>query len=160
MESIKYSDLNEIEQKALAEAEKVMENAYEPIYGFRVGACLISVADELVSGTNYANTAYGSSLCAERAAILRANSMGIRKFKSIATIARNGSDPTSEVTAPCGDCRQVMNEMADLSDTDLKVILSTTNKDKIIVTSIKELLPLAYGPRNLVIDRQKRNEPS
>lgn len=156
MKSIKYSELNEIEQKALAEAEKVLENAYEPIFNFYVGACLISANDELVSGTNFANTAYGSSICAERAAVLRANSMGIKKFKSIVIIARNGKNPTSEVTAPCGDCRQFLNEVSDLSSTDLKVILSTTLKDKIITTNIKELLPLAFGPKNLIIDSQKR----
>jgi cytidine deaminase len=156
MKSIKYSQLNDIEQKALAEAERVLENAYEPIFNFRVGACLISANDELISGTNFANTAYGSSLCAERAAVLRAHSMGIKKFKSIVIIARNGDKPTDEVTAPCGDCRQVLNEVSDLSGNNLKVILSTTLKNKIVSTSIKELLPLAFGPKNLIIDTHKR----
>lgn len=156
MKSIQYSELSEIEQKALEEAEKVLENAYEPIFNFRVGACLISANDDLICGTNFANTSYGSSLCAERAAALRANSMGIKKFKSIVITARNGNDPTIEVTAPCGDCRQFLNEVSDLSGLDLKVILSTTQKDKIIATSIKELLPLAFGPKNLIIDMRKR----
>lgn len=157
MQSIQYKDLGEIEQKALDEAEKVLEFAYEPIFHFYVGACLISENDELVSGTNFANTAYGSSICAERAAVLRANSMGIKKFKGIAIIAKHGNKPTDEVTAPCGDCRQFLNEVSDLSGTDLKVVLSTTNRDKVIVTSIKELLPLAFGPRNLVIDIAKQD---
>lgn len=156
MKSIKISELDDIEQKALVEAEKVLENAYEPIFNFRVGACLISANNELVSGTNFANTAYGSSICAERAAVLRANSMGIKKIKTIVIIARNGSKSTNEVTAPCGDCRQFLNEVSDLSDCDLKMILSTTLKDKIVLTSIKELLPLAFGPKNLIIDSQKR----
>lgn len=158
MKSIKYSELDETEQKALSEAEKVLKNAYEPIFNFHVGACLISANNELISGTNFANTAYGSSICAERAAVLRANSMGIKNFKSIVIIAKNGDNSTNEVTAPCGDCRQFLNEVADLSDTNLKVILSTTEKDKIVVTDIKELLPLAFGPKNLIIDTQKRKE--
>ncbi len=155
MQNIKYDDLNELEKKALAEAERVLENAYEPFSNFHVGACLISANDELISGANFANSAYGSSICAERAAVLRANAMGIRNFKEITIIARAGDNPTTEVTAPCGECRQVLNEISQISGIDLKVILSTTNKDKIIVTSIKELLPLSFGPNDLGIDAQK-----
>ncbi len=158
MQHIQYSELDDIERQALAEAEKVLDNAYEPIFHFHVGACLISANDELVSGTNFANTAYGSSICAERAAILRANAMGIKKMKSIVITARSAGQPTTEVTAPCGDCRQWLNEVSDLSGSDMKIILSTTLKDKIISTSIKELLPLAFGPKNLVINTQKRQE--
>lgn len=149
---IKYIELSELERSALDEAEKVLENSYEPIFNFRVGACLISANGELISGTNYANTAYGSSLCAEQAAVLCANSMGIKKFESIAIIARDGDKPTSEVTAPCGNCRQILYEISELSGNDLKIILSTTQKDKIVITSIRELLPLAFGPKNLIIN--------
>lgn len=153
MELITYNQLTPLECSALDEATKVLVHAYEPIFNFRVGACLISQAGELISGTNFANTAYGSSICAERAAILRANSMGIQKFASIVIIAKDGEKSTKDVTAPCGACRQVMNEIAERSGSDLKVIMTTTERDKIMVASISELLPLAFGAKNLDIHK-------
>lgn len=155
MQTVNIDSLCAVERLALDEALSVLEFAYEPIFHYKVGACLISDTDVLVGGTNFANTAYGSSICAERAAVLRANAMGIKKFKAIVITAKHGEKATMEVTAPCGDCRQFLNEVSDLSNIDLKVILSTTAREKIVVTTIKELLPLAFGPKNLIIDSTK-----
>ncbi len=155
MRKVKYGRLKLLYQAALEEAEKVMKNAYNPYSNFFVGACLISDKGGLYSGANFENAAYGSTICAERAAILRANAMGIRRFHAIAIIARGKDFDTTEVTAPCGSCRQVLYEAAQLSGGDLLVIMSTTKKDKIIIASIKELLPLAFGPIDLGIDVSK-----
>ena len=98
------------------------------------------------------NAAYGSTICAERAAILAANAQGYRAFDSLAIIARGADFEASDVTAPCGSCRQNLYEVSQIAGRDLEVVLSTTKKDKIILTSIKELLPLGFGPRDLGID--------
>ncbi len=154
MKSVTYDKLSELEKSAFTEAEKALVNAYEPMLHFYVGACLISATGDLVSGTNFANTCYGSSLCAEQAAILRANTMGIKQITSLAIIARKGNEPTETITAPCGACRQMINEIAELSNHDIKVIMATTNKKQILVATISELLPLAFGSKNLVINQQ------
>ncbi|MDO8515661.1 MAG: cytidine deaminase [bacterium] len=155
MKTTTYGLLMDIQRKALDAALETLENSYNPYSHFYVGATLIADNGTLVSGTNFENAAYGSTICAERAAVLRANAMGLRKFNAIAIIDRGETFDTTEVTGPCGSCRQVLYEIAQISGTDLEVILSTTKKDKIVVTTIKELLPLAFGPLDLGIDLTK-----
>ena len=101
------------------------------------------------------NAAYGSTICAERAAILIANAMGVRTFDKVAIIAKGESFDTSEVTAPCGSCRQMLYESAQISERELEVVMATTQGDKVIVATIHELLPLAFGPKDLGIDVKK-----
>ncbi len=155
MKNIQYEELDPYLQVALDMALRALKNAYNPYSNFCVGACLVSIDRKFVTGTNFENAAYGSTLCAERAAVLRANTMGIRHFKSIVIIARGENFDTTEVTGPCGSCRQVLYEISQISNSDLQVVLSTTKKDKIVVTSIKELLPLGFVPSDLGIDIKK-----
>ncbi len=159
MKEVKFSSLNESQKNLIAEAEKVMNTAYNPYSNFFVGAALLSTTGEIIGGSNVENAAYGSVICAERAAILKANSVGIRKFSKLAIIARAGTSNTKEVTAPCGACRQNLFELTQLSGKDMEIILSTTNHDKIVLTSISELLPLAFGPEDLGVDIKKYQNP-
>ncbi|MBI2122138.1 MAG: cytidine deaminase [Candidatus Sungbacteria bacterium] len=152
MKYINYQELSELQKKALDEAANVLENSYAPYSKFHVGAALISADGTIITGTNFENAAYSLTVCAERAAVVRANAMGIKKIRSIAVIARGDTFDTVEVTGPCGDCRQVLYETSQISNCDTEVILSTTKKDKIIVTSIKELLPLGLGPDDIGMD--------
>src|SRR3989338_4939904 len=102
MKQVAYTDLAPHQQQALDAALRTLENAYNPYSHFFLGAALISQNGELISGTNIENAAYGSTICAERAAILRANAMGVRKFLGIAISARGGNFYTTEITGPCG----------------------------------------------------------
>lgn len=151
----KYEELDLIQQRILDEAAKVMETAYNPYSHFYVGAALLSQDAQIITGSNVENASYGSTICAERAAILRANAMGVRTFYKIAIIARGEGFDTSKITGPCGSCRQMLYESAQVSEMDLEVILSTTRKDKIVVTTIDELFPLAFGPADLGINVHK-----
>jgi len=155
MKEIPYAKLDSTQQRMLDEATKVMETAYNPYSNFYVGAALLSQDDQIITGSNVENAAYGSTICAERAAILRANAMGIRTFDKVALIGRGKDFDTTEVTSPCGSCRQMLYESAQISEKDLEVIMSTTKKDKIIMATIEELLPLAFGPKDLGIDVKK-----
>lgn len=152
MREVQYVELNPTQQRLLDAAAKVMETAYNPYSKFYVGAAILGRKGEIIPGSNVENAAYGSTLCAERAAILRANSMGIRMIEKIAIIARGQDFETQKITGPCGSCRQVLFEYSQISEKDLEIILSTTAKDKIIITTISELLPLAFGPKDLGID--------
>jgi len=149
MKQISYDVLDSLSKKALDEAEEAMEKAYNPYSHFYVGAALFTDDGTVISGSNVENAALGPTICAERSAVVRANAMGIRSFRGIAIIARGEDFDTTEVTAPCGVCRQVLYETSQISNTDLVVVLSTTRKDKIVVTTIHELLPLAFGPADL-----------
>ena len=51
-----------------------------------------------------------------------------------------------EYAAPCGVCRQVMMEFCD---PDTFQIILATSKDQYEIFTLKELLPLGFGPNNL-----------
>lgn len=155
MREITYQQLNVMQRLLLDEATKAMEKAYNPYSNFYVGAALLSSQGEIISGVNVENAAYGSTICAERTAIVRANAMGIKRFDAIAINARGATFDTECVTGPCGSCRQMLFESAQISEKNLDVIMSTTRKDKIVIATIGELLPLGFGPKDLGIDVKK-----
>ncbi len=155
MRQVIYEHLTPLQRAALHEASKALEKSYSPYSRFCVGACLFSSDGKMVSGANFENSAYGSTICAERSAVVRANAMGLRHFKGIAVIARGKKFRTTEITGPCGSCRQVLYELSEISGRDLEVILSTSDMEKIVITTIRELLPLAFGPIDLKINMAK-----
>ena len=152
MKETTYEQLSQLHQKLLDEASRVMETAYNPYSHYYVGAALLTKQGKIISGSNVENAAYGSTICAERAAIMHANALGERLFDAIAIIARGHDFDSTTVTGPCGSCRQMLCEAAQVSEKNMDVILSTTRKNNIIITTIEELLPLAFGPRDLGVD--------
>ena len=155
MKQCNLLQLSEADQALIAIASKAMKTAYNPYSKFHVGAALLSTQGEHVVGSNVENAAYGSSICAERSAIVSANALGKRSFEKIALIGRHEDFSATEVTAPCGSCRQMLYESCQLSGIDLTVIMSNTAGSKVIVAKMSELLPLAFGPRDLGIDLSK-----
>lgn len=145
-----WRKLSEEYRRLLEEAEKAMEKAHCPYSGFQVGAAILTKSGEIITGCNYEAAAFSDSICAERVALTTANTRGLTKeLRVIAIIARGRDSPTKEITPPCGSCRQLLFEAAEVARYDLKVILSTTLKDKIVVFRISELLPFAFGPGDL-----------
>jgi cytidine deaminase len=100
----------------IAAAKAAREFAYAGESGFRVGAALIAEDGRIFTGCNVENISYGLTMCAERVAIGKAVSEGVRNFSSIVIVA-----DTDKPVSPCGACRQVMAEFAP----DLRVILVT-----------------------------------
>jgi len=49
----------------------------------------------------------------------------------------------------------MLYESAQISERNLEIIMATTQKDKVVVATIEELLPLAFGPKDLGIDVKK-----
>ena len=149
MRSIKLEELTEEQRKLLDAAEKAMGNAYSPYSGFSVGAAILTDDDHIITGSNVENASYSESLCAERSALARANAIGKRIYRSIAVIAKHMDYNTIQVSAPCGSCRQMMHEASSVSGSDLEIIMSNTDKSRIIISTISELLPLAFGPEDM-----------
>jgi cytidine deaminase len=150
--SVKYKDLSFIQKKLVDEAQKVAKLAHNPYSHFHVGAALLDFDGNIIAGTNFENAAYGSTICAERAAILRANSQGKNKFSHIAIYGIGKDFQSKQPVSPCGACRQVLMELAQKSHYDIEVIMSNSQKDQIIISSISKLLPLGFGPQNLGIE--------
>ena len=122
------------------EAKKARENAYAPYSQFFVGAALLAEDGTVYHGCNIENAAYSMANCAERTAIFKAVSDGVRKFKAIAVVA-----DTEEPCSPCGACRQVMLE---LLQEDTEIFLGNM-KDDIAEWTLKELLPGAFSAKDL-----------
>ena len=116
-------------------ANEAKENAYAPYSNFKVGAALLSKTGNIYSGCNIENASYSLTCCAERVAIFKAISQGETEFDTF-IITSNTKAPI----APCGACRQVMNEFFDENVTI--VLTNQTNKRKEL--SIKQLLPYAF----------------
>ncbi|WP_088035764.1 cytidine deaminase [Evansella clarkii] len=124
----------------IQEAKKAREKAYVPYSKFKVGAALQSEDGTVYHGCNIENAAYSMCNCAERTAIFKAVSEGVRKFTAMAVIA-----DTEGPVSPCGACRQVMSE---LLQKDTKVFLSNLNGE-VSEWSLEEILPGAFSPEDL-----------
>lgn len=142
MKTVRYGGLTEIQKKLVTEAEKVLKNAYSPYSKFCVGAAILTDNNKIVTGTNVENAAYGETICAERAAVARANAMGYRRFKSIAIIAHG--EKKGDIITPCGSCRQVLSEFSQFTGCDIEMIMCSGDKKKIVIGTVSELLPLAF----------------
>ena len=115
--------------------------SYSPYSNFKVGAAILTKNGKIYTGCNVESVAYTPTTCAERVAVLKAVSEGEREFIAIAVVGGNGKVPIS----PCGVCRQFIYEFG----TDIMVIMANTINDY-SVKSIDELLPLGFGPNNLI----------
>jgi cytidine deaminase len=122
-------------------AREAMGKAHAPYSHFSVGSAVETASGKIFSGCNVENASYGLAICAERNAIAAAIVAGERKFIRIAIVSER------EIPAPpCGACRQVLAEFTE----DLEIVLE--GKEKIVRTSLRRLLPMAFRARNLAPD--------
>ena len=126
-------------------AIKQLEFSYVPYSHFKVGAALLAKGGEIYTGCNIENAAYTPTNCAERTAFFKAVSEGVREFEAICVVG--GKDGVlTDYASPCGVCRQVMMEFCD---PDTFQIIMAVNKEKYKNYTLKEMLPMGFGPNNL-----------
>jgi cytidine deaminase len=113
--------------------------AHCPYSEIQVGAALVSSSGEIFTGCNVENASFGLTLCAERAAVAKAVSVGATSFRAIA-IASSEPHPLM----PCGACRQVLREFA----ADLLIHVQGKEGPR-VDTTLAELLPRAFGPADV-----------
>ena len=116
-------------------AIEVSKNAYVPYSHFPVSAVLVSLQQEIYTGVNIENASFGLTNCAERTAIFKAVSEGVRDFSELIIYGQ-----TEKPISPCGACRQVM---AEFFHKDLKVTLVAKDKSTVEMT-VGELLPYSF----------------
>lgn len=127
----------------IAAAKRALDNSYSPYSRFRVGAALRFADGTVVTGTNIENASYGLALCAETVAVAKAMDDGHRGgLEEVAVIG----DTAAPVT-PCGRCRQVLSELAQLGETD--PVVWCAGEDEVVRTRLSDLLPRAFGPASL-----------
>ena len=134
--------MNDKYASLVEKAFKAMENAYAPYSNYHVGACVECNDGTYFLGANIENASYGATNCAERSAIFACYSNGYRKndIKALAIVSDG-----DRIAAPCGICRQVLNE---LLNKDTPIIL--TNGKDYLETNIKDLLPLSFEIEDVI----------
>lgn len=119
----------------ISEATKARKFSYAPYSHFAVGAALLTSENTIYTGCNIENASFAATNCAERTALFKAVSDGIKNFRAIAVVT-----DAAEPAPPCGICRQVLYEFGSTID----VITANLNGSYKIQT-ILELLPSAFN---------------
>ena len=132
-------------QALIREAFEGQKFAYVPYSRFHVGAALRARDGRVFKGCNIENEGYTPTNCAERTALFKAVSEGVREFDAIAIVGSKVGEKNTLVTGPCGVCRQALYEFGGPK---LTVIMAKDENDY-IVTTLGDLLPYGFGPANL-----------
>lgn len=132
-------------QALIREAFEGQKFAYVPYSRFHVGAALRARDGRVFKGCNIENAGYTPTNCAERTALFKAVSEGVREFDAIAIVGSKVGEKNTLVTGPCGVCRQALYEFGGPK---LTVIMAKGENDY-IVTTLGDLLPYGFGPANL-----------
>ena len=128
----------------IKEAMDAREKSYSPYSKFKVGAALLAENGKIFTGCNIENASYSPTNCAERTAIFKAVSEGVKDFLAIAVVG--GFTNTDEYCFPCGVCRQVLQEFCS---PDNFLIVVAKNEDEYKIYKLKELLPHGFGPEDM-----------
>lgn len=128
------------------EAFAARRMAYTPYSHFQVGAALLTADGRIYRGCNIENAAYTPTNCAERTAFFKAVSEGEREFTAIAIVGGVEDATEFDWCAPCGVCRQVMEEFCD--EGTFEIVLARSAEEYEVYT-LGELLPKGFGPHNL-----------
>lgn len=132
--------------KLIDTAIEQLKFSYTPYSNFKVGAALLTKSGKIYTGCNIENASYTPTNCAERTAFFKAISEGVRDFQAICIVGGKDGKLT-EYTAPCGVCRQVMMEFCNPKT--FQIILAV-DKERYEIYTLEELMPLGFGPLNLV----------
>jgi cytidine deaminase len=126
------------ERDALIQAAMAArKQSYSPYSTYAVGAALLADNGRFYTGCNVENVSYGLTICAERTAVVKMVSDGVRKIEAIVVCTENAG-------SPCGACRQVLAEFAG----DVPVWLVDANGNG-RETTLHTLLPDHFGPEHL-----------
>jgi len=120
-------------------AKDASQHAYCPYSGFSVGATVLTETDDIFTGCYVENASYGLTICAERNAVLQMVAKGKQRIKAVVIYT-----PTPKPAAPCGACRQVINEFGPDA-----LIISVCDGPDVLRRQLTQLLPDAFGPEDL-----------
>ncbi|HLI19549.1 MAG TPA: cytidine deaminase [Stellaceae bacterium] len=150
-QSVRLSALSENDRVLVDAARETIRNAYAPYSSFAVGAAVRSKNGAIYRGANLENASYGVTMCAEVAALTYANTAGDFEIEAIAIVGASFQDESAntKIVTPCGRCRQMLVEASQIAQTELRVLSCNFELTDILVASIAELLPAAFGPANI-----------
>ncbi|HEY0059381.1 MAG TPA: cytidine deaminase [Flavisolibacter sp.] len=143
-------DLPEEQQWLLGEAREVTEQAYAPYSHFKVGAIAKLSNGEIVAGTNQENASFPIGLCAERVLLASASSIFPKiPIDTIAISYKSDGNASDHPIAPCGICRQSLQEFETRIGHSIQLILGGMTGRVYVIDSASKLLPLAFTSEEL-----------
>ena len=128
------------DRELVEKAFEMLEYSYVPYSNFPVGAALLLADGTVYTGCNIENAAYGSTICAERTALVKAVSEGHRD--DWVRLAVVGS--SADYCWPCGACRQMLYEFCP----DLELLVARGDHE-FVKLPLTDLLPHGFGPKSL-----------
>lgn len=127
-------------------AVNAKQQAYAPYSKYQVGAAVLLDNKVIVTGANQENASYPAGMCAERVALFYCGANYKNYTIKAIAIATNGSTKLSTPAAPCGICRQTLNEYEQKQNSPIQVIFGNVDQQIYSSARVSNLLPLAFGP--------------
>ena len=136
-------------ESLIAAARAAAAQAYAPYSGFHVGAALGFADGSVVTGANVENASYGLTLCAETVAVSKALADGQRGGLELVALigGKAGRVGLGDPVTPCGRCRQVLTELAQLGTSDPLILC--VGEHEVLELPLSDLLPHSFGPASL-----------
>jgi len=149
-----FDDINELtkdDAQLLKEAGEITKQAYAPYSKFFVGAAAKLVNGKIVVGTNQENAAYPVGLCAERTLLASASSLypGVA-LEAMAVTYRNSNGHSNHPIAPCGMCRQYLQEYETRVSHPIRLILGGLEGKIYVFEKAGQLLPLGFTSESML----------
>lgn len=139
-----------MDKDLIGAARDAAARSYSPYSNYSVGAALLFDDGVMVTGTNVENASYGLALCAETVAVAKAMAEGRRGGLVAVAVTGPADRAGGAPITPCGRCRQVLNELAQLGGTDPDILCVGTEEVRRV--KLSNLLPNAFGPASLAAD--------
>ena len=144
-------ELSEQEASLLKKAREATQHAYAPYSHFKVGAVAKMKNGEIVAGSNQENASFPVGLCAERVLLASASSLYPKIPIDMIAISYSSDQVASDhPVAPCGICRQSLQEFEERSKSPIKLVLGGMQGKVIVIDKASQLLPLAFTSEELL----------
>jgi cytidine deaminase len=138
-------ELNDVDRTLLQSAYEAASSAYAPYSNFKVGAAAQMQNGEIITGSNQENVSFPAGLCAEGVVMAAAASKypGM-PIQSLAITYRSSKENNSDPIAPCGVCRQSLQEFQTRTGSLVKLIMGALNGHIVVVNDASSLMPFSF----------------
>jgi cytidine deaminase len=143
-----YDSIDELDPEdawLLREAQEVTKLAYAPYSNFHVGAVAKMSNGEIVAGSNQENASYPVGLCAERVLLSSVSTLYPKvPVDSIAVSYWSELAGSDHPIAPCGICRQTLQEYESRTKHPIRLILGGMEGPVYVIPNASLLLPFSF----------------
>lgn len=121
-----------------------LKQSYSPYSKFKVACSLLLDDGAIISASNIENAAFPACLCAERVALSTALTQHPQTRISQMFLITNPRTE-QEFPAPCGECRQVLFEVAQKNKTPISIYMYKSPKEVLFIDDVRKLLPFGFS---------------